>query len=452
MLYRKISKDIESFLRSDNDKIMILEGARQTGKSFIIRQVGKKLFKNFVEINFVEDHGQQRIFADIQSTNEFYLALSTVAGGKLGKYDNTLVFLDEIQQYPQYLTMLKFLRQDRRYRFIVSGSLLGISLHNTLSVPVGSIIHKQMYQLDFEEFLLANDFSFEAIEALKVKYKNKESLSEPMHNKLMDLFKRYLLVGGLPDSVNTYLDTHNIVKVRQLQQSIYSLYAEDAAKYESNFNKNLVIKRIYEMIPSQMENKKKRLVAKDIKGDKGDRFSRYQDEFEYLISSGTVLSVNAVSNPHYPLTESVRKNLLKLYLNDVGLLTLLLYRNNIQPILNDENSINLGAVYESVVAQELKAHGFKLFYFDNRQKGEVDFIIDDYNNVSLLPIEVKSGKDYTVHSALNNLLKTADYNIKNAVVLSNKREVKTVNNITYMPVYYVMFIDSLPPSDDTVYF
>ena len=452
MLYRKIRKEIETHLQSDSDKILVIEGARQVGKSFIIRTVGRKMFKNFIEINFVEDYEGAQIFKKVRSPEEFYLALSMVAGSKLDNMKNTLIFIDEIQHYPQFLTMLKFLRQEHRYRYIASGSLLGITLRTTTSIPIGSIIRKKMTQLDFEEFLIANDFGEFAISSIKEKFQKKESLDEASHKRLMDLFKRYLLVGGMPDAVNEYLKSRNIVKVREVQNSIKSLYATDASKYEHDNGKNLLIRRIYDMLPSQMENKKKRIVAKNIQGQKGDRFNRYQDEFEYLVSSGIAININAISNPHYPLVESAQKNLLKLYLNDVGLLTAQLYHNNLQPILNDEKSINLGGVYENAVAQELNAHGYRLFYYDNRQKGEVDFLVDDYYNLTPLPIEVKSGKDYTIHSALNNLLSTKDYNIKSGVVLSNAREVRQVNNITYMPIYYVMFFNASSDDSENVFF
>ncbi|MEE0911394.1 MAG: AAA family ATPase [Paludibacteraceae bacterium] len=441
MLYRKIESYIEEHLKSDSDKILLLEGARQIGKSYIIREVAKRLYVNFVELNFVEDDEGAKLFKEVHTTNDFYMSLSMLAGEKLDKYENTLVFLDEIQQYPQYLTMLKFFRQERRYRFIASGSLLGVTLRSTTSIPVGSIIRKEMFQLDFEEFIIANGFGLEAVARIKEKFRNRESLSEPQHNMMMDLFRRYLIVGGMPDVVNTYLETHNVVKVRELQNSVKGLYADDASKYENNNGKNLLIKRIYDMIPSQMENKKKRIVFKDVRDKKGERFDKFQEEFEYLISSGISNAVHAISNPYFPLFESVQKNLLKLYLNDVGLLTSQLYGRNAKPILEDERSINLGSVYESVVAQELKAHGYKLFYYDNRNKGEVDFIIDDYNNSSILPIEVKSGRDYTIHSALNKLTSDEEYNVKSALVLSNEREVKQNGKIVYFPIYYVMFID-----------
>jgi len=449
MLYRKISIDIESHLRSGSDKIMIVEGARQIGKSFIIREIGKRIYKNFVEINFVKDDEEDGLFRDIHKLDEFYMTLSMIAGGKLGDKSDTLVFLDEIQHYPQYLTMLKFLREEGKFAYIASGSLLGIALRNTSSIPVGSIIRKQMYQLDFEEWLMAEGWGKEALDYVRDCYKRQVSVSDAQHQNLLSEFKKYLLVGGLPDAVNIYLETHNIVRVREVQESIGNLYKEDAAKYEKESIKKLLIRRIYDMIVSQMENKKKRIVAKEIRGKNGDRFEWFAEEFEYLISSGIALDVHAISNPKYPLSESIQKNLLKLYLNDVGMLTGRLYEYNIAPVLKDERSINLGSVYESVVAQELKAHGHNLFYYDNAKKGEVDYLVNNVAGMTVLPIEVKSGKDFTSHKALDKFLADKEYNIKSGIVLDNEREVYTKDNVTYMPIYYVMFIEraEIPEGD-----
>ena len=198
-----------------------------------------------------------------------------------------------------------------------------------------------------------------------------------------------------------------------------------------------------------MENKKKRVVAKDIENKEGKRFSDYNDEFEYLINAGIALEVQAISDPKFPLIQSAGKNLLKLYLNDVGLLTAILYGNNITAVTEDEKSINLGSVYESVVASELIAHGYKLFYYDNRKHGEVDYIIDDYNSLSAVPIEVKSGKDYTIHSALNTFVSNPSYNVKKAYVVSNNREITTKGLITYIPIYYIMFFSAYGNEEDS---
>ncbi|MDE7433004.1 MAG: AAA family ATPase [Lachnospiraceae bacterium] len=437
MLYRKIEAYIERHLTSDSNKVLIVDGARQIGKTYIIRHVGKKLFHNFVEINLLQDFLSEKLFANTKTTDDFYLQVSMLAGDKMKDKDNTLIFLDEIQAYPHLLTLLKFLKQDDKFTYIASGSLLGVTLSKTTSIPIGSIEVKHMYPLDFEEFLLANGFNEIAIQGLYKKFIDLESLDESVHARLIDLFKKYLLVGGLPDAVNSYIADKNIMNVRTIQNEIHEYYAMDASKYDEE--NRLKIRRIYDLIPSTLENKKKRIVAQSIEDKKGKRFSDYQDEFDYLINAGIALDVNAISTPVFPLIESSGKNLLKLYLNDVGLLTNILYRHNVRAVLDDQKSINLGTVYESVVASELKAHGLKLFYYDNKARGEVDYLIDDYDDLAVIPIEVKSGKDYTVHSALSHFVETDDYHIKKGYVLSNERQIATNGKIIYLPIYFVMF-------------
>lgn len=439
MLYRKITKRIEEYLTSNSDRMMMVEGARQIGKSYIIRWIGQKMFPNYIEINMEEDKLGDRIFADARTTKDFYMALSTVAGDKMNNRDNTLVFIDEIQAYDHLLTLVKFLMRDNKFTYIASGSLLGITLKNTQSVPIGSLEVVNMYPMDFEEFLYANGVGEYSVEAMRESFANKQGLSEAMHDKMLDLFKKYLIVGGLPKAVSTFVDTRNIVAIRSVQNEVHDLYEVDCSKYEEEHNSRLKIRRIFEMIPSTLENKKKRMVIKDIENKSWKRATDYFDEFEYLISAGVALEVKAISQPSYPLVENSGKNLLKLYLNDVGILSSIYYRNNIKAIMSDEKSINLGTIYETVVAQELKAHGYNLYYYDNKKNGEVDFLIDDADNLSNTPLEVKSGKDYTVHSALTKFLSIEDYNINTAYVLSNERKVYTSDGITYIPIYYVMF-------------
>lgn len=442
MLYRKITSVIEEHLTSGADRILLVDGARQVGKTYIIRYAGKKLFANFIEINMVEDSVGRRLFANTKTVEDFYLQVSMLAGDKMKEKENTLIFLDEIQAYPHLLTLLKFLSQDGRYTYIASGSQLGVTLSETTSIPMGSIRKIRMFPLDFEEFLYASGINEMAVSVIRQKFEKLESLDEATHERMMDLFRKYLLVGGLPDAVNIYISDRNIRHVRDIQNEIHDYYAADASKYDEE--RKLKIRRIYDMIPSNLENKKKRVVAQKIENKKGKTFADYQDEFEYLISAGIALSVQAISTPVFPLLESSGKNLLKLYLNDVGILSGVLYGTNIRAILDDEKSINLGSVYESVVAQELSAHGFRLFYYDNRNRGEVDYLIDDYDSLSTVPIEVKSGKDYTVHSALNTFVKNEDYHIEKAFVLSNAREVKRKGKIIYLPIYYIMFFENRP--------
>lgn len=442
MLKRKIQAYIEQYLKSNSNKMLVIDGARQIGKSFIIREVGSRLFPNFIEVNFAKDKNGPKVFAEANTVEKFYFQLSTIAGEKMREKVNTLVFLDEIQAYPHMLTMVKFLKEDDRFTYIASGSQLGVTLRQTVSIPVGSLEIKHMYQLDFEEFLWANGFGETAINELRKRFENEESLDENLHVRMLDLFKRYLLIGGMPDAVNAYLDTRNIVAVRKIQEDIRHLYALDASQYDEEHK--LKIMSVYNMVPSNMENKKKRLVYKSIEGS-DKRWKDYADEIEYLVGSGITLDVKAISSPSFPLVESASKNLIKLYFNDVGLLTDVLYQYNVSAVLNDELSVNLGSVYESVVASELRAHGHELFYYDNKAKGEVDYIVDDYESLSVLPIEVKSGKNYQIHHALNAFAANEDYKIKRGIVFSNEREVRSKVIITYLPIYYVMFLEYRVP-------
>lgn len=444
MLYRKITKRIEEYLSSDSNRMLLIDGARQIGKSYIINHVGSKMFPNYIEINMEKDKLGDRIFAEAKTTKDFYMALSIFAGDKMKERSNTLVFIDEIQAYDHLLTLVKFLMEEKKFTYIASGSQLGITLKKTQSLPMGSLDVQHMYPLDFEEFLYANGVGEMAIESMRESFIQRKTLPEAIHEKIMDLFKKYILVGGLPKAVKTFVETHNVTAFRSVQDEIHELYGVDASKYEEENNKRLKIRRIYDMIPSSLENKKKRIVIKDIEDKKWKRAEDYLEEFDYLIHSGVSLEVKAISTPTYPLIENSTKNLLKLYINDVGILSGIYYKNNIKAVMSDMNSINLGAVYETVVAQELKAHGYNLYYYDNKKNGEVDFIIDDVDNLSNIPIEVKSGKDYKVHSALDKFISNKDYNIKQAFVLSNEQKVYTENNITYLPIYYVMFLKNEP--------
>lgn len=443
MLYRKIAKRIEDYFLSDSDRLLVIDGARQIGKSYIIRYVGQRMFPNYIEINMEEDKLGNRIFAEARTTKEFYLALSVIAGDKMKDRKSTLVFIDEIQAYDHLFTLVKFLMQEARFTYIASGSQLGIALKNTQSIPVGSLDMAHMFPMDFEEFLYANGVGSELIEAMRDNFNKNTALSEALHEKMLDFFKKYLLVGGLPQAVDKYVKERNVVEFRNIQREVHSMYAIDASKYEQEHNRRLKIRRIFEMVPSNLENKKKRLVIKDIENKSWKRSNDYSDEFEYLVSAGVVLEAKAISKPSYPLLENSGKNLMKLYLNDVGMLSGIFYRNNILAIMSDMRSINLGSVYETVVAQELRAHGYDLYYYDNKKNGEVDFLIDDPDNLSNIPIEVKSGKDYTVHSALDKFLSLAEYGVRRAYVLSNERDVYVKNGITYIPIYYIMFFENV---------
>ena len=438
MLKRKIEKDINEYFNSKRDKILIIDGARQVGKTYIIRNLAQQKFPNYIEINLKDDFDNKKEFSkkNVGGINDFYLKVSSLFGDKLNTKDDTIIFLDEIQVYPHLISLLKPLNQDNRFTYICSGSLLGVTLKHTF-IPMGSIYEVKMYPLDFEEFLWANNVGKEAIDYVHQCFINKEKLNEGIHSYLLNKFKEYLLCGGLPEAVNEFSLNHNVYKMREVHGRTYEFYKDDCSQYDNEHK--LKITRIYEMMPSYMENKVKRIQANKIRDNKKDTLVRYEDEFDYLVSSGVAMSIKAVSNPKFPLIESSSKNLIKLYYNDVGILTNILYKNNIDAILGENIGINLGSAYETAVAMELIAHGHPLYYFDSKKVGEVDFLINDYDNLSVLPIEVKSGKDTYNFRAIPKLVKEP-YNLKRGFILNNKNEMKVKDNLITMPIYMVMFI------------
>ncbi len=437
-MYRKISNYIEEYLTGNEEKILCIDGARQVGKSYIIRELAQKHFENYIEINMADDKVGDKLFANVRTVESFYIEVSVIAGDKLKDRENTIIFIDEIQEYPELLTLLKPLRIDNKYKYICSGSELGITLSKTTLTPMGSIIEKKMYPMDFEEFLIANSVGELVINHMRKCFEEGIPLDEALHNKILYLFKSYLYVGGMPDAVKSFVETKNVSKIREIQKDIINFYSEDASKYDKNHK--LVIKRIYDMIPSNIENKVKRIQYKKIENIDDVRYTKYVDEFEYLISSGIVLDAKAVSEPKFPLVQSSSKNLIKLYMNDVGLLTSVLYKNNINAILDDETGVNLGAVYETVVAEELKAHNHELYYYDRKKVGEVDYLIDNYDALNVLPVEIKSGKDYKNFRALPKIILDPNYRMTKGYVFNNEREIKKEDKIIYYPIYFIMFI------------
>ena len=438
MFHRKIENKLFEYYSDPNAKIIVIDGARQIGKSFIVRETASKHFSNYIEINLKSDFEGDQIFSNVKKTKDFYLQVSALYGDKLNTIEDTIIFLDEIQVYPHLLTMLKDLKLENRYRFIASGSLLGVTLQHTF-IPMGSIEEVKMYPMDFEEFLYANKVGKDVIDYLKDCYKNLEEVSDGIHKIILEKFREYLITGGLPDSVTEFVINKNVFKTRENQSLTYTYYKDDASKYDKEHA--LKIRRIYDLMPSYMENKVKRIQFKQIENISDSNLLKYQDEFDYLLNSGCALGVKAISNPKFPLIESSSKNLIKLYFNDVGILSNILFKNNISAILNQDKGLNLGSIYETVSAMELIAHGHELYYFDSKKVGEVDFLINDYDNLSVLPIEIKSGKDKYEFRAIPKLVnKEGNYKLKKGYIFTNQNICKMENDLYTFPIYMIMFI------------
>lgn len=434
MLERRIKQEIRDFLDSDRKEALMVTGARQVGKTYIIRECAKEIYKNIVEINFVENQQAVKLFENITGSKDILLRLSALTDVPMIPGE-TLVFFDEVQECPEIVTAIKFLVEDGQYRYILSGSLLGVELKDIRSVPVGYLSILEMYPLDFREFCEANRVSQTVMDKLKECFEKKQPVDELIHEKMMELFRLYLIVGGMPAVVDAYIRTNNLKEVLRIQQSIVQLYYKDIAKYDKN-NK-LYLDEIFSLIPSELNNKNKRFIMKDL--NENFRFSRYENSFIWLKEAGVALPVYCVQEPEIPLLLSKSTNLFKLFLSDVGLLASM-YVDGLQlKILNREKDINFGAIYENAAAQELKAHGFDLYYFNSKKQGELDFVIEYKGNV--LPLEIKSGKAYTRHNALDNVLKDERYAIPQALVFCNEN-ISTVDKIVYLPIYMIGFLEN----------
>ena len=447
MLNRNIYKEIESFFKT-NKKALLINGARQTGKTYAIRLIGSKCFENVIEINFLNQPDAVQLFNNATDTKDLLLRFSLFTNKKMipGK---TLIFFDEVQECPEIVTAIKFLVDEGSYRYVLSGSLLGVKLNDIRSVPVGYMGVMQMYPLDLREFAEAVGIPEQVIESIKASYENKTPIDSFIHRKMLELVKLYLMIGGMPAVVQKYVDTNNLREVSLEQNDIIKLYKKDIAKYKKE--KKLEIEEVYNLIPAELDSKNKRYKFKDIENN--SRFSKYEDAFLWLKDAGVAIPTFNVEEPRSPLLLNKQSNSFKLFLNDVGLLAASYAGNFQKKILSGEINMNFGAVFENLAAQELYAHGFateehNLFYFNSKKQGEVDFIIEDGNAI---PVEIKSGKDYERHRALNNILDKDDYEIRKAYVLCQDN-VSVSGKITYLPIYMLMFlINEVKMVDHSIY-
>lgn len=433
MLKRKIEEKIYEWIRND-ERALLLYGVRQAGKTYIIRHCLESEGCSYVEFNLIREPDIVAILKNATDVDDLILKLSLYSDKKIIPGE-TFLFFDEIQKYKEIVTKIKFLVEDKRYRYILSGSLLGVEIVNLKSAPVGYLKSLQMYPLDFEEFLQLFEISDAAFEALKKAYRKKEAVDEIIHKKMLQLFHLYLIIGGMPAAVEKYRQTENIDVVMDEHEAILQQYKLDFTQYEAE-NKKLLLTNIYELIPAELNEQNKRFKITDI--EKNLRFEKMNDSFTWLWKAGVALPVFNVTEPKIPLLLNQKSTLFKLFLSDVGMLTTLYGKALKLKIVNQEKDINKGAVYENIAAQELTAHGYNCYYYNNKKFGELDFVIEHDGEV--LPIEVKSGKDYKKHSALAQVMQNENYHLNEAVVFSNSN-VERNGKITYLPIYMLMFLE-----------
>ena len=433
MLHRKIEKKISEWIRNSN-KALLIDGARQVGKTFIIRSVLESEGCEYIEFNLLKSPALVELLANSETVDDMITNLSLFADKPFHR-GKTFLFFDEIQEFKELTTKIKFWVDEGSFRYVFSGSLLGVELKNIRSAPVGYLKTITMYPLDFEEFLQIYNFTDDLKESLYRSFTERKSVNETVHQRMMQIFSMYLNVGGMPSVVQKFSDTRSLEDVLSEHNDIVLQYKKDFTRYESE-EKKPYLTQIYDLIPAELNDSNKRFNFADL--IKGLSYSRSEDNFIWLANSGVALPVYNVAAPEIPLLLNEKSSLFKLFLSDTGMLTSLYGRAVKMQLLSNSHDINNGAVYENAVAQELKAHGFKLYYYNSKKYGELDFVIEYKGKV--LPIEVKSGKGYQRHSALSNVMEISNYSIEEAFVLSNYN-VLVKGNLIYYPIYMIMFIE-----------
>ena len=434
MLKRKALDEFAAWRGEHGNRALLVTGARQVGKTYLVREFLHAEYENVVEFDLVEQRDVRDAFDAARNVDELFMAISAFAGQRLvpGK---TAIFIDEVQVCKEAVAAIKYLVQREDYDYVLSGSLLGVELRGVSSLPVGYVHIVDMYPLDFEEFCWANGVGSEVITKARRCFERREPVFQPVHERLLSLFHHYLMVGGMPAAVDRFVADKDMGAVQSVQGDIIRLYREDISQYAPDEYK-LVIREIFDQMPSQLDSQSKRFTFANV-APRGT-YTRYENQVLWLVDAGVALPVVSVTEPRHPLKLSEKRSYFKLFMNDVGLLCRACGMDVVKGILSDKLGVNHGSVYENAVAQELSAHGRDLHYFRNKKLGEVDFVCERGGG-AVLPIEVKSGKDYKRHSALNNVMSSPNYEIEQAVVLCEEN-VNENGRVLYLPAYMVMFV------------
>ena len=428
-MYRQAEARVQKWLDSGK-RALLIHGARQVGKTWLVREMLRRNDVPFLEINLVERKDILRQLESIEQAESLSGLLALYAPQPFPERD-AVIFLDEIQVYPDIITKIKFLADEGRYRYIFSGSNLGVELKGIRSMPVGYVDQFQMFPMNLMEFAVAMGAGESALAHVKECFSTAKPVDEVIHRQMSRLFYYYLMTGGMPAVVRTLMEQRTMAAVDSEQKNILNLYKADFTKYEAE-DRKLKIISVFDTIPSQLNKQNRRFVFTYLNREL--KFDRYENSFLWLKDAAVAIPVYNAKEPVPPLEQSKASNLFKLFQNDVGLLTAAYPAALRQDIMrmDPEIRINFGSLFENYTACELYGNGFQMLYYKTQKLGEIDFIIELDGKV--LPIEVKSGKDYQKHPALNHLLDAKEYHIQGGIVLS-LNNVKTEGRIRYLPIY-----------------
>ncbi len=440
MLDRKITKQLLDWKHTRTKQGLLLTGARQVGKTSSIEQFARANYDSLVKIDFVEQPSAIDLVKGAQNIEDLIIRITSLTTSPL-EPKKTLLFFDEVQRCGDAITWMRYLAADGRFDVIYSGSLLGVEAYDFRSLPVGTIDILEMFPMDFEEFSWAFGINGSLWDIVQECFEERREIPEYLHNKFIDMFCKYVLVGGMPEAVQLFANTNDTAAMRQRQIGIVNTYREDITHYIDNKKHAQNVKTIYNAMPAQLNKENKRFIVSGI--DKKRRFEDMQSDFDWLTNAGVALPVKRALEATFPLGMNREDSYFKFYLNDVGLLFSTFSQASVQAIIANFCNVNFGSAFENVVAQELRAHGHKdLFYFNNKKIGEVDFLLENGRDPKVLPVEVKSGKYSTKHAALDRLLNTKSYKFDNAFVLhkNNLAQSESNNKITYLPIYMCAFL------------
>ena len=430
MLERKAYKRLLKWKNEMPQKALLVDGARQVGKTFLIEEFARREFSSYVKVDFLRDEGAVATFAEVTGAQDLVERL-TLAAGTAVEPGRTLVFLDEVQEAPNVITLSKYIVQDARFPLVMSGSLLGVELRRVKSLPVGFAHIENMFPLDFEEFCISQGVSASLWNRMRNAFEAKEPLEDALHERLVRLFRIFMVVGGMPDAVQAYIDgAGDLGAARDIQDDLVRLYRDDISKYAGS--RALQVKSIFDAIPNQLNKENKRFELKSLRSKA--QYERYANDFAWLVSAGAVLKTNNVTEPRYMLSRTEEPNRFKLYSSDTGMLFRQYPVEAALDAVAGARAVNFGGVYENAVAQELASAHVPLRYYHHSRRGEVDFLAE-VGDGGVVAIEVKSGKDYKLHTALNTLLGTEEYGVECAYVLSEANI--SVGERAGKPVYYV---------------
>ena len=439
MLKRKAYEKLLEWKNSADKKSLMIKGARQVGKTYLVREFGKKEYSSFIEVNFIDQKELKSIFdSDLNATTIYKRMTAAIAGIRLIPGD-TLIFFDEIQNCGNARTAIKFLTEDGRFDIVTSGSLLGLTYgengdsdaEEPESVPTGYESFMTLYPLDFEEFLWAEGYNTATIAELKNSFINTGSIDPFINSKFEELFREYMVVGGMPEVVAKYAKNHDFNEVQDIQEQILENYKFDISKHAKGAEKQKV-RACYEAIPKQLAKELKKFQYSTV--EKGTTSKKYGGSVQWLIDSAIVNPCYNVREPYIPLMANASDNQFKLYINDTGLLCALYGFETRRAILDNSIKGNAkGGIYENVIAGCLVNNGYKLYYYKPDDDHELEFLIEKEGNV--IPIEVKATNNATV--SLNNFIES--YQPETAYKLISGNAGRSGKKVT-IPHYMVMFL------------